>query len=115
MKKIILLLALMMFAECSYAKTGFKGGNELAEWMVEYEKSDNDNSKDPFMVALYDGYVTGVADTLYDISWCSPGNITIGQVLKIVSKYLNNNPENLHFSAYSLVEQALKEAFPCKK
>jgi hypothetical protein len=113
MKNILMLFVLMMFAECSYA--GFKNGNTLAEWMVEYEKSDNDNSKDPFMVALYDGYVTGVADTLYDISWCSPGNITIGQVLKIVSKYLNNNPQNLHSSAYSLVEQALKEAFPCKK
>ena len=45
----------------------------------------------------------------------NPGNVTYGQMFKIVSKYLHNNPEKLHFDAYSLVTQALKEAFLCKK
>jgi hypothetical protein len=113
MKKILMLLVLMIFAECSYA--GFTSGNDLAKWMVEYEKSDNDNTISMYAAGQYDGYLMGIADITNRISWCNPGNVTHGQMFKIVSKYLHNNPEKLHFDAYSLVTQALKEAFPCKK
>ena len=103
----------MMFAECSYAN--FNDGNYLAKDMFEQEKSDNDNSKNMFSVGNYSGYITGVADTTAGIIWCPLSNVTIGQITKIVSKYLTNNPEKLHLSADYLVEEALKSAFPCKK
>ncbi len=108
-----MLFVLMMFAECSYAD--FINGNTLAKEMVEYEKSDNDNSTSMYSVGKYHGYITGVGDATAGIIWCPTGNVTIGQVLKIVSKYLNNNPEKLHLEASGLVEEALKNAFPCKK
>ncbi len=113
MKKILMLFVLMMFAECSYAV--FFDGNILAKDMVEYEKDNNDNSTNMYTVGEYAGYVIGVADATGGIIWCDPGNVTVGQIIKIVSKYLHNNPEKLHLYAYSLVTQALKEAFPCKK
>lgn len=108
-----MLFVLMMFAECSYAV--FRNGNELAKEMVEYEKSDNDNTVEWYRSGEYSGYVTGVADSTNSISWCPPRNVIASQIIKVVSKYLNNNPESLHFSAKSLVEEALKESFPCKK
>jgi hypothetical protein len=112
MKKILMLLAIMLFTECSYA---FYTGNDLAKWMVEYEKSVNDNLDSAFMAGQNAGYVDGISDSTSGIIWCNPGNVTNGQVSKIVSKYLHNNPEKLHLYAYSLVTQALKEALPCKK
>jgi hypothetical protein len=112
MKNILMLFVLMMFSECSYA---VRTGNELAEWMVEYEKSDNDNSVSTFLAGQYAGYLMAISDSTNSISWCNPGNVTTGQMFKIVSKYLNNNPEKLNLYADSLVIQALIEAFPCKK
>ena len=107
-----MLLAIMLFTECSYAVTT---GNDLAKWMVEYEKSDNDNTINMYEAGQYGGYLKGIADTTNSLSWCNPGNVTTGQMFKIVSKYLHNNPEKLHLYADDLVKQALKEAFPCKK
>ena len=40
--------------------------------------------------------------------------VITGQIKKIVVKYLNDNPENLHNTASSLVQVALFEAFPCE-
>ena len=111
MKKKLMLLVLMIFSECSYANTT---GNELAELMVLYE-NDNDNLKSAYMAGQYHAYIVGVIESTEGIIWCNPGNVTNGQLNKIVSKYLHNNPEKLHFDAYSLVTQALKEAFLCKK
>ena len=107
-----MLFVLMMFSECSYA---LATGNDLAKWMVEYEKSNNDNTKDIYLEGIYSGYLMGIADTTNSISWCTPYNVKTGQLFKIVSKYLHNNPEKLHLYADDLVKQALKEAFPCKK
>ncbi len=106
-----MLLALMIITECSYAYTG----NELEKKMVEYEKLDNDITINFTASGNYSGYVTGVADATNGLFWCNPGNITYNQEFKVVSKYLNNNPEKLHLKAVDLVVQALTEAFPCKK
>lgn len=104
----------MMFAECSYAVS--KDGNDLAKEMVEYEKSENNmNLVSAFLAGQYGGYIDGVTDSSAGIIWCNPSNVTYGQTYKIVSKYLNNNPEKLHLSAESLINNALKEALPCKK
>jgi hypothetical protein len=113
MKNILMLFVLIMFSECSYAV--FTTGNDLAKEMVEYEKKENNDLVGIFLGGHYTGYVDGITAVTAGLMWCNPGNVTPGQIFKIVSKYLNNNPENLHFSADSLVVQALKEAFPCKK
>ncbi|MFP6801731.1 MAG: Rap1a/Tai family immunity protein, partial [Pseudomonadales bacterium] len=47
--------------------------------------------------------------------FCVPegeNGVTAGQLRKIVVKYLNENPEELHLTAGSLVSNALNEAFP---
>jgi len=45
---------------------------------------------------------------------CIPDNVTLGQTAKIVSKFLEENPEHLHQPAQSLVYAALYIAFPCE-
>lgn len=65
------------------------------------------------------GYIQGVADASRGENWkersyCVPRGVLTGQMQKIVVKYLNEQPEILHYTAYILVQQALLEAFPCK-
>lgn len=68
------------------------------------------------------GYVTG----LYDyqgmfVAWsyldepyfCSPDGAEMSQLVKVVTKYLNEHPEELHLSAGGTVAIALGIAFPC--
>lgn len=103
----------MIASECSYA--GFINGNELAEWMQEYNKFETGINSEIMTAGRYSGYIGGVADTTNHIIWCSPQGIEMGQVRKIVDIYLSNNPEKLHLDASSLIIEALKTAFPCKK
>ena len=82
--------------------------------------------------ALCVGYIEGVLD--YDVTrqmwhgsdrkeegWrprefsiCAAYGITGDQTVKIVTKFLNEHPEELHSDASSLVALALMDAFPCK-
>lgn len=43
-----------------------------------------------------------------------PEGISNGQAVRIVNKYLQEHPEQLHEEEYFLVIKALREAFPCK-
>jgi hypothetical protein len=66
------------------------------------------------------GYIAGINDSHENyVGWkdiepyfCRPKDASAGQLLKIVVKHLNENPENLHYFAGSQVIQALVFAFP---
>jgi hypothetical protein len=45
--------------------------------------------------------------------YCIPSGVTQGQMLEVVTKYLEGNPALRHWDATLLVAAALKEAFPC--
>ncbi len=110
MRKLILLL-MLMFAVDAYAYTG----NDLNIGSLEFEKYERGQEYDSYQIAEYFGYLEGVKDVLHGIAFCLPIHSTNGQYYKIVAKYLNNNPDKLHLSAFELVANALAEAFPCKK
>jgi hypothetical protein len=69
-------------------------------------------------------YVEGVADVLLPIwakggdfnGWraCIPKDAIGSQVTDVVIKFLREHPEWRHFTASSLVAQALAQAFPCR-
>ncbi|MNR61896.1 hypothetical protein D3C85_1837700 [compost metagenome] len=64
----------------------------------------------------------GVVSTVYfysdelkkDAKFCLPGNVTNSQMVRIVVKYLKDNPKNLNEGRTGLVWSALKDAYPCK-
>ena len=85
-------------------------GNRLIEALDGHKENNRG-----YRAGYFDGYVMGVADTSSGILWCSSKNVTGGQVRKIVEKYLVSHPEELHKTADSLVVDALREPFPCKK
>ncbi len=66
------------------------------------------------------GYLYGVSDTA--TTWqetvgnlfCLPeGGAQVNQTVSVVVKYLEDNPEDLHYRADSAVQLALRKAFPC--
>jgi hypothetical protein len=86
----------------------FLTGNQLDEQM-----NGNSESRE---FAL--GYIIGQADAIQSglarDTACMPG-VIMGQVLKVVQKYMNDNPKNLNLPAANIVQWALSESFPCPK
>jgi hypothetical protein len=104
-------IALSMFATSASSWAGFFNGNKLHGWLLEKE---NPNGS-AFEFGLFSGYVAGVVDVGDGILFCTGPGVTAGQYNAVVAKYIKNNPEKWNKSADSLVVEALKEAFPCKK
>lgn len=73
------------------------------------------------------GYVSGVHDADFMVQMledhekvalmkhaCPPSNASTDQAVRIVVKYLRDNPERLHMPASVIVTDAVRSAFPCK-
>lgn len=60
-------------------------------------------------------YVAGVADTYNGVLLCYPSDVTNGQTVEIVIKYIKDHPEEWHKRAPDLVYKALAPTFGCKK
>ena len=135
------LLALTMVIFClSSNSNGFQGkpddiklaGNyhsnaELLVRLCKAVENVNINGKtvplkDAQDVGMCLGFISGVDDLNTmdsDIlktpihAWCVPGGVTTTQLAKVVVKYGNDHPEELHFPAVAVVVGALVGAFPC--
>ena len=119
MKNITLLLVVTsMFMASPAMAEGFINGRELLGHCVQ--------AQDKVKTANHDagrcfGFISGVTD-LYDIliseaivkpTYCPPHNVSLIQMINVVVEYLQKHPEDLHYSASSLVMGAYVEAFPC--
>jgi len=73
------------------------------------------------------GYIWGNRDTDYAVQMleehekvtlmkhaCPPSNASTEQLVRVVVKYLHDNPERLHMPASVLVTDAIRSSFPCK-
>lgn len=109
--RIIPLLASALLLSSSPASAdvaGYKSGNDLLGWC------ENES------IACLT-YIAGVSDTHSVISgvspaakgFCSPEKVELGQLRRIVMKWLQGHPKNVHEQAAGLVLGALTDAFPC--
>jgi hypothetical protein len=64
-----------------------------------------------------DGFCRGIVEGVSDTSSlvCQEEGVVFGQEVRIVVKYLQDHPEQLHLKNTKLVEMALAKAFPCSK
>jgi len=68
------------------------------------------------------GYIMGIVDLYRSLVvlghtqrlWCHPEKVHSNQLVRIVTKYLQEHPEDLHRPASTLVVNALIKAFPCE-
>ena len=110
--KTIIFLFLFSFSTISSVQAS-RSGNE---WLSQCESSD---------VVIHIEclvYLEGLRDMYRHIlnegvpyQICYPPNMTNGQVEKIMTKYLNDNPELLHFTFTSLFLNKMMMTFPCNK
>jgi hypothetical protein len=100
----------------------FENGNSLLEYCSAAEADDLREMK---FASCY-GYIIGAIDMMEVTNdarrgakpplkplFCLPTNVTRGQLVDTVKKYLTDNPAHRHYSAAGIVLQAIDEAFPC--
>ena len=110
--KMRIISALIMFyLSFSNAYADFTDGNELQQWLSESEATNESR----YHTGIFRGYVGGVVDIGNNILFCTGSGVTRGQYTAVVKKYIKNNPEKWNIGASSLVIEAMKQAFPCKK
>jgi hypothetical protein len=68
-----------------------------------------------YVYALTDAYMIGGIDSKarYFYKVCLPGNITREQAVRIVLKYMDDNPKALSSASVSVVGAALASTYPC--
>lgn len=84
----------------------------------QYRDADTADSFDAgmcfgFILGTHSGYFIARTGSQQKLVFCIPSGVTNLQTVKIVVKYLNNHPEELHQSADVLVIEAMTAAFPC--
>ena len=80
-----------------------------AAYCVGYLHAISDNTA--VEVELFKGQGNGqVVSNLF----CLPKGPTYEQLVRIVVKWMNDNPGKLHERAWWVVDSALREAFPCR-
>jgi len=90
------------------AATSWENGNKLKEEC---------NSESMLEKGICIGFAIAVAgivanEPVYGWRACIPGGVTVGQLTDIITKRLNDHPENLHLTATSLAVEAFAIAFP---
>jgi hypothetical protein len=114
MKKWFSMLAItiaMLSANSAFAD--YYSGNKLLEYC-------NPNSARRDICTGYVAGTRGAIDTWkiwenIDSGICVPKEVSLGQSIQVVVKYLEANPGKLHLSASSNVLNAFIETYPCEK
>jgi len=119
MKYLLMVVLLFSFNQARAVEAeNFYSGNELLAMCEAYLSETGSAAKGNTCF----GYVAGIVDAhntfvnLADLeqSWCPPENLDGSQLVRVVTKYLQGNPQQLHLTASSLVVNALILAFPCE-
>jgi hypothetical protein len=128
MKQLVLAVVVVMslFAVGRANAQRYLSGNDLQKHCKEQTK-DKEHVDSWYDSGLCSGYIIGVTDAYAVwndesasrsqhpmLSFCLEGEVTAGQAIKVVERFLDNHPELLHKPAALLVVQAFHEAFPCQ-
>ena len=107
------VLALVVTLSISMGSAAWTG-NDLQKYCADEDDGYTFNLCRGFIRGAFDGH--NVVSAIYkkDDVFCLPEEVTVGQVAKVVLKYLENHPEMLHEMAVGVVYAALFRAFPCE-
>jgi hypothetical protein len=125
MKKTLAAIGLMVCSTGALSIELKNDGNELLEQCrIATDQNTIENVDNALIMGYCLGKIQGIRQTLDIFSYnynlppeqkvCIPTNVTNGQAARIVVKFLEDNPDQLHLSQTVLAIQAFKTAFPCK-
>jgi len=115
-------LALCLVLVAGRTEAVFVSGNQLLAHCREYKSIAADHEGSSFEAGHCGGFLHGVADSYQSLHrldasspplYCMPAGVSGGQLVRIVFKFLEANPEKLNAVASDLVLLAYVEAFPC--
>lgn len=124
------LLAVLMLGACSCVAAAQQtiDGNKLQEQCRAVNKAPEQMTASEQLKLMYCfGFIRGTLDavtltlgydknhSLADFETCIPEEVSTGQQAKVLLKYLDAHPEDLHMFGSSLVLLAMRNAFPCKQ
>jgi NAD dependent epimerase/dehydratase family enzyme len=99
-------------------------GAELLKQCKDAVNFRDNSGPTNFKVGQCLGYLSGLTDTANYYhkkkirnapNFCLPTEVTLGQEVMIVVKYLESHPEKLQETRFILAMTALKNAFPCNE
>jgi len=112
---VALLVSAVGFAQSSaWATTG----NELSD-ICQIAARDSPNGSLELAKAMdCQGFVEAIVlvgrRMREEDRFCAPAGVTVGQAIKVLVKYLNENPDQTHQAGESLAISAFGKAWPCK-
>lgn len=109
MKKRFFLLLIMTLGQAQAAGY-FRSGDDLEELGASLA-SKLHLDKPTFAK----GYVAGVADATFGVSWCPNSKVTEDRIFQTVSQFMKSHPSYLNQRAATVVGDALAAEFPCDK
>jgi len=95
----------------------FFTGNQVLEWCEACINDTNialGNQCPSYIGGAVDAHETYVGWGDMGMRFCLPLSIKISQLVRVVTKYLQESPEVLHIAAGAVVGNALYSAFPCR-
>jgi Ssp1 endopeptidase immunity protein Rap1a len=105
-------------AQAQATPTATTDGNYLlGSCRSSVQGMDNPDLHQNLLEAWRSGLCAGIVRGVWalSLSVCAPQEVTAGQSIRIVYKYLQDHPEQLQMFDTKLVDLALTQAFPCKK
>lgn len=107
--KSLMVSMLLVLVPLQVSTVGFDSGNQL-------RKSLKGCTKDSGNRACYTakGYASGVSDANYK-SLRKPSQVTKDQLAGVVLKWLDENPQDLHYIASYTDKRAINDAWPCPR
>lgn len=100
------------------APTDFGGGYFLlGSCQLAVKAMDNASFRENPLEAYRDGYCRGLVRGISDTSpkVCAPPQVSYGQAIRVVTKYLHDNPAVLRGKDWILVENILSRSYPCRR
>lgn len=109
MKKIFFLLTLMFLGQAQAAGS-FRSVSDLEELGASLAPKLHGDKP-----TFAKGYVAGVADATFGVSWCPNSQVTEDQIFKAITQFMKSHPESLNRGAAIIVGDALSADYPCDK
>lgn len=93
------------------------GNGLIGSCRISVRSMEDKSYQETTIEAWRDGYCMGIIQGVSKASphVCLGSEVTVGQETRMVLKYLEDHPKELHLENDVLVEKALTKAFPCAK
>jgi len=120
MKYLLMVVLLFSFNQARAASVFASGSDLLGQCEANLSETKSDINIATGM--LCSGYVQGISDAhesfvsagVLEGVFCIRRGVNVGQLVRIVTKHLQEHPEKLHMGASGSVLSALRAAFPCE-